>query len=105
MESMTDALPAAFSPNPVKVGDTWHSSVDENGSKIEADLTLDRVSTERGKQVAHLHVSTASAPVGGSWIAVDVDIATGILLRLEMMSKGGKDAGKGPAMHVLIRLR
>ena len=70
--------------------------MDSNGQKLEADLTLEKVDSEHGKQVAHLKMVMASAPQVGANapIAVDVDAETGMLIRLEVTTKGAKDGGK-----------
>ncbi|MHB8637195.1 MAG: hypothetical protein ACYC96_12070 [Fimbriimonadaceae bacterium] len=103
-----DAVDAiAFSPSPVKVGDTWRSSVVSNGVKLEADFTLLGVSTGRNDQIAHLRMVMVTPPAAGvdAPIALDVDLATGMLRRLEVTTKGAKQGGKDPSMHVVIRLR
>ena len=102
-----DAINAiAFSPTPVKVGDTWRNSIDNSGSKLEVELKLVGVRNEHGKQVASLKMGTVTSSTAEPELplVIDVDLATGVLQRLEFADKTAAGA-KGSSIHVLIRLR
>jgi hypothetical protein len=93
-----------FSPSPVKVGDRWRAAAEYSGSKLEVELRLERVFSQRGKQLAEMRIGTVG-PAGvdpDMPITLLVDAATGVLERLELLPRKGVE---GKSMRVLIRMR
>ena len=103
-----DAVNAfALSPSPVKVGETWHNTIDNNGAKLEVELKLASVGSEHGKQVAHLKMGVVTSPAAEPPLplALDVDLATGTLQHLDFAASMASGDAKGSSIHVTIRLK